>query len=82
MSAEGIEVDAIVLAEHRGGLFECEAELGPVKRRVLARLAGRLVVNRIRLCEGDVVRLEVNAYDPTRGRITFRVSNSKRGATA
>jgi translation initiation factor IF-1 len=30
-------------------------------------------VHRIRLTEGDRVRLEVSPYDPTRGRITRRL---------
>ena len=40
--------------------------------QVLAHLAGKLRRFRIRVLPGDVVRVEVSAYDPTRGRITYR----------
>ena len=39
---------------------------------VLAHLAGKLRRFRIRVLPGDRVSVEVSAYDPTRGRITFR----------
>lgn len=39
---------------------------------VLTTLAGRMRRHRIRVLLGDRVTLEVSAYDPTRGRITFR----------
>jgi len=39
---------------------------------VLAYLAGKMRRFRIRLLPGDRVNLDVSAYDPTRGRITYR----------
>ncbi len=40
--------------------------------QVLAHLAGRMRRFRIRVLPGDRVSVEVSAYDPTRGRITYR----------
>jgi translation initiation factor IF-1 len=40
--------------------------------QVLATLAGKMRRFRIRVLQGDRVRLEVSPYDLTRGRITFR----------
>jgi translation initiation factor IF-1 len=39
---------------------------------VLATLAGKMRRFRIRVLPGDRVSVEVSAYDPTRGRITYR----------
>ncbi len=41
--------------------------------KVLAKLAGRLRRNWIRVNPGDRVRVEVSPYDLTRGRITYRL---------
>jgi translation initiation factor IF-1 len=40
---------------------------------VLAHLAGKLRRFRIRVNPGDRVRVEVSAYDLTRGRIVYRL---------
>jgi translation initiation factor IF-1 len=40
---------------------------------VLAYMAGRMRRHRIRLTAGDRVKVEVSAYDLTRGRITYRL---------
>jgi translation initiation factor IF-1 len=41
-------------------------------RTVLATLAGRLRMNRIRVLVGDKVTVELSPYDLTKGRISFR----------
>jgi translation initiation factor IF-1 len=46
---------------------------------VLAHLAGKMRRHRIRVLPGDKVTVEVSAYDPTRGRITYR-HRGKRGS--
>ncbi len=40
---------------------------------VLAYMAGRMRRHRIRLAAGDRVKVELSAYDLTRGRITYRL---------
>ncbi len=40
---------------------------------VLAKLAGRMRRNYIRVNPGDRVKVEVSPYDLTRGRITYRL---------
>ena len=40
--------------------------------QVLATICGRMRRRWIRVLPGDAVSLEVSAYDPTRGRITYR----------
>lgn len=39
---------------------------------ILAYLAGRLIVHRIRILAGDRVTVETSPYDQTRGRIVYR----------
>ncbi|MFA5742571.1 MAG: translation initiation factor IF-1 [Candidatus Paceibacterota bacterium] len=39
---------------------------------VLAHLAGKLRINRIKILPGDKVTVELTPYDKTRGRITYR----------
>ena len=39
---------------------------------VIAVAAGRLRKNRIRVLQGDRVKVSVSPYDLTRGRVTFR----------
>lgn len=57
----------------RGGFYTVEYVSGAHRGTVLAKRSGRLNVHRIRLTEGDRVRLEVSPYDTTRGRITRRL---------
>ncbi len=39
---------------------------------ILTTLGGKMRQNRIRVLEGDRVKVEVSPYDLTRGRITYR----------
>ncbi|MDI6591382.1 MAG: translation initiation factor IF-1 [Patescibacteria group bacterium] len=41
-------------------------------KEILAHLAGRLRVKRIRILPGDKVTVEINPYDENRGRIIYR----------
>lgn len=49
--------------------FRVELENG---HNVLATIAGKMRKHRIRVLEGDHVKVEVSPYDLDRGRITFR----------
>ena len=40
---------------------------------VLCYIGGRLKQHKIRIIMGDAVRLEVSAYDLSKGRITYRL---------
>jgi translation initiation factor IF-1 len=44
---------------------------------VLAYVAGKMRKYRIRIVAGDDVRVEVSAYDLTRGRIIYRASSAQ-----
>ncbi|PIR89716.1 translation initiation factor IF-1, partial [bacterium (Candidatus Gribaldobacteria) CG10_big_fil_rev_8_21_14_0_10_33_41] len=42
-------------------------------REVLAHLAGRLRLHRIKILPGDKVLVEISPYDEKRGRIIYRL---------
>ena len=63
-TVEGVVVEALANA-----LFRIDVPNG---KSVLARPAGKLRMNRIRILPGDRVDVEISSYDPTRGRITYR----------
>lgn len=67
---EGIELEGEVTEVLPGGMFRIEL---PNEHEVLATIAGRLRRRRIRVVLGDRVKVEVSPYDPTRGRITWRI---------
>lgn len=42
-------------------------------QEVIAHLAGKLRINRIRVMPGDKVLVELSSYDDKRGRIVYRL---------
>jgi translation initiation factor IF-1 len=44
---------------------------------VLAHLSGKMRMYRISIMPGDRVKLEMTPYDPSKGRITYRLKNEK-----
>lgn len=51
------------------GTFRVMLESG---QSIVAHLAGKMRLNKIRLSIGDSVKVEMTPYDLTKGRITFR----------
>lgn len=45
----------------------------PNGRIVLCHLSGKMRLNFIRIMPGDRVKIEMTPYDPTKGRITYRM---------
>jgi translation initiation factor IF-1 len=64
-----IEVMGVIIDKFPSGLFAVSLDSD---RTVLATLAGKLRMNRIKVMTGDRVSLELSPYDLTKGRITFR----------
>jgi len=67
---DAIEFQGRVAEVLAGGLFKVEVADG---HTVLAHLSGKMRKYRIRIVLGDEVTVAVSPYDPTRGRITYRV---------
>jgi translation initiation factor IF-1 len=66
---DAIEVEGTVVEPLPNAMFRVELENG---HRVLALVSGKMRMNFIRILPGDRVKVELSAYDLTRGRITYR----------
>lgn len=66
---EVIEVEGKVVEALPNTIFKVELENGHI---VTAHISGKLRMNFIKILVGDVVTLEVSAYDLTKGRIIWR----------
>ena len=64
-----LEFQGVVQEALPNAMFRVEAENGLL---VLATLSGRMRRHYVRVLLGDRVTVEVSAYEPTRGRITYR----------
>ena len=66
---ETLEYDGVVKELLKNAMFKILLSNG---HEVTAVTAGRLRRNRIRVLQGDRVKVTVSPYDLTRGRVTFR----------
>ena len=72
---EKIEVEGEVVEALPSTMFRVQIDggLGTVdKIDVLATISGKMRKNYIRILPGDRVKVELSAYDLSRGRITYR----------
>ena len=67
--ADIIELQGTVVEKLPNTHFKVKLENGHI---VQATISGRLRKNYIRILAGDIVKLEVSRYDPTKGRIVYR----------
>jgi translation initiation factor IF-1 len=66
---DAIEVEGTVVEPLPNAMFRVELDNG---HRVLTHVSGKMRMNFIRILPGDRVKVELSAYDLTRGRITYR----------
>jgi translation initiation factor IF-1 len=66
---DAIEMEGAVTSVLPDLRFRVELDNG---HQVLATIAGKMRKFRIRVLEGDRVKVEVSPYDLSRGRITYR----------
>ena len=64
-----IEISGVVEELLPAGTFKVTLESGQM---IIAHLAGKMRLNKIRLAVADRVKVEMTPYDLTKGRITFR----------
>ena len=69
MKTDKIRKSGIILEALPAGKFRVELEDG---KKILAYLAGKLRVYRIKILPGDSVTVEVTPYDEGKGRIVYR----------
>lgn len=65
-----IEVKGEIAELLPGGTFR--VQLTDSDQEIIAHLAGKMRMNKIRLSLGDEVKIEMTPYDLTKGRITYR----------
>lgn len=65
-----IEIEGEVVEALPNTMFRVELDGGG---NVLAHISGKMRVRYIRVLPGDRVRVEISKYDPTRGRVTYRL---------
>lgn len=65
-----IETTGSVLEALPNTLFRVKLEDG---REVLCHLSGKMRIHYIKILPGDTVKLEMTPYDPSKGRITYRM---------
>ncbi|MFH1612016.1 MAG: translation initiation factor IF-1 [bacterium] len=61
--------DGIIIESLPGATFKVRLD---DNSEVLAHLSGKMRLNFIRVLIGDKVKVELSAYDKTKGRITYR----------
>ena len=66
---EKIEVEGEIVEALPSTMFRVQVDDGPL---VLATISGKMRKNYIRILPGDRVKVELSAYDLSRGRITYR----------
>ena len=64
-----IEQDGTVLEELSNAMFRVELENGHV---ITAHISGKMRMHYIKILPGDKVKVEMNLYDLSMGRISFR----------
>jgi translation initiation factor IF-1 len=64
-----LTVEATVKEALPNAMFRVELGNG---HKILATISGKMRMHYIKIVPGDKVTVEINTYDPARGRITFR----------
>ena len=68
-----LQVSGVVVESLPGLLFRVKCQSSSGEKEVLAHLAGRLKLNRIRVVPGDKLTMEMTSENDTRGRIVRRL---------
>ena len=69
MKSDKIKQSGIILETLPAGKFRVKLENG---KEVLAYLAGKLRIYKIKILPGDTVTVETTPYDEEKGRIVYR----------
>jgi translation initiation factor IF-1 len=76
---EVIKLTGRVLEALPNAQFRVELENG---HAIIGHISGRMRKHYIRLVPGDTVEVELTPYDLSKGRITFRLKDQPKGASA
>jgi translation initiation factor IF-1 len=76
---EHIEMEGVVVEALPNTMFRVKLENGHI---ITAHISGKMRKNYIRILTGDAVTVEMTPYDLTKGRITYRNLDKKKGSEA
>ncbi len=68
-SSDAVEVEGVVTESLPNAMFKVELPNG---HKILAHVSGKIRLNFIKILPGDRVKVELSAYDLSRGRIVYR----------
>ena len=75
-----METEKRVRLEFEGTVIEASKSIFKVKINdnyiVSATLSGKIRTNSVRILLGDLVRVEVSEYDPSKGRVVYRIKGN------
>ncbi|MBI2996259.1 MAG: translation initiation factor IF-1 [Candidatus Melainabacteria bacterium] len=74
MPKDAIEFEGVIKESLPNAMFRVELANGHL---VLAHISGKIRKNFIKILPGDKVRVELTPYDLKRGRITYRVQDTR-----
>ncbi len=69
---EKIQVEGEVVDALPNAMFRVKLDL-PNKPEIIAQISGKMRMHYIRILPGDRVTVDISPYDPTKGRITYRL---------
>jgi translation initiation factor IF-1 len=69
---ERLEFEGVVIDSNKGKFKVQVTEA----YSVLCTLSGKIRTNSVRILLGDKVKIEVSQYDPTQGRIVYRIKGA------
>ena len=69
MKQPAIEQDGVITESLSNAMFRVELQNG---HTVIAHISGKMRMHYIKLLPGDKVKLEMNPYDLSKARITYR----------
>ncbi len=77
MKKDAIELEGVVVEALPNAMFRVaiETKNNNEEHKVLATLAGKLRMYRIKVLDGDKGKIELSPYDLTRGRIIYRYNH-------
>lgn len=73
---EHIQMEGVVVDALPNTMFRVKLENGHI---ITAHISGKMRKNYIRILTGDAVIVEMTPYDLTKGRITYRNLDKKKG---
>ena len=71
-----IEMEGTVIDLLPNAIFKVELDNG---HKIMAHISGKMRMNFIRILTGDRVVVEISPYDLTKGRITYRNKDKRKG---